>query len=335
MLFSIKNLTKVYGKRTVLNLPDLVFEKGLIYALQGPNGSGKTTLLEILSLLIPPSTGTIIYDNKTIDFANSDLTPLRREIVMVQQHPVLFTTTVYKNLEFGLKIRGISKMERQRIVDESLDLVGMQGFSNALAHKLSGGETQRVAIARALACSPRVMFFDEPTSNVDVENQIVIERIMQDINVQKEISVIFTTHNLTQASRLSHDVISLFDGMQVHTTYENIFAGRILENQDGRRVCLIRDKIGLSLQTEKAGPVKLTIDPLKVKLLAPQETETKENIFDGRLTELAEDQELVRAVVNIGIPIYLLLPRDTLKEKALTVGDAVKVLCPPEAIHVF
>lgn len=335
MLFSIKNLTKVYGKRTVLNLPDLAFEKGFIYALQGPNGSGKTTLLEILSLLTPPSTGTIIYNNKTINFANSDLTPLRREIVMVQQHPVLFTTTVYKNLEFGLKIRGISKMERQRIVEESLDLVGMQGFSNALAHKLSGGETQRVAIARALACSPRVMFFDEPTSNVDVENQIVIERIMQDINVQKEISVIFTTHNLTQASRLSHDVISLFDGRQVHTTYENIFAGRILEDQDGRRLCLIRDKIRLSLQTEKAGPVKLTIDPLKVKLLAPQETEKKENIFDGRLTELAEDQELVRAVVNVGIPIYVLLPRDTLKEKALTVGDAVKVLCPPEAIHVF
>jgi tungstate transport system ATP-binding protein len=335
MLFAIKKLTKVYGNRTVLNLPDLVFEKEIIYALQGPNGSGKTTLLEIMSLLLPPSTGTILYNNKKIDFGNTDLTPLRREIVMVQQNPVLFTTTVYKNLEFGLKIRGIPRMERQKIVQESLDLVGMREFSNAQAHRLSGGETQRVAIARALACSPRVMFFDEPTSNVDVENQIVIERIIQDINVQKKISVIFTTHNLTQASRLSHDVISLFDGRQVHSTYENIFAGRIVEDQAGRRLCLIRDEIGLSLDTEKAGPVRLTIDPLKVTLLRPQEAEGKENIFDGRLTQLSEEQGLVRAVVNIGIPLYVLLPKQSLKERGLTVGDPVKVLCPPEAIHVF
>jgi tungstate transport system ATP-binding protein len=335
MLFSIKNLTKVYGNRTVLDLPDLVFEKGLIYALQGPNGSGKTTLLEILSLLSPPSTGTILYDDKTVDFADSDLTSLRREIVMVQQHPVLFTTTVYKNLEFGLKIRGISKVARQRIIDECLDLVGMQGFSHALAHRLSGGETQRVAIARALACSPRVMFFDEPTSSVDVENQIVIERIMEDINAQKNISLIFTTHNLTQASRLSHDVISLFDGRQVPSTYENILAGHVRVDQRGRKRCLIGETVALSLDTEKKGPVKLTIDPLKIVLLSPQEVAEQENLFHGRLMELAQDQALVRAVVHIGIPLYVLLPGETLKEKGLTVGDPVTVLCPPDAVHVL
>jgi tungstate transport system ATP-binding protein len=335
MLFSVKNLTKVYGERTVLDLPDLVFEKGLIYALQGPNGSGKTTLLETLSLLIPPSTGTILYDGRNIDFTHTDLTSLRREIVMVQQHPVLFTTTVYKNLEFGLKIRGTSRMERQRIIEESLDLVGMQGFSHAWAHKLSGGETQRVAIARAIACSPKVMFFDEPTSSVDVENQIVIERIMQDINVQKNISVIFTTHNLTQASRLSHDVISLFDGRQVPSTYENILAGNIVVDQSGRRQCLIGENLALSLDTEKKGPVKLTIDPLKITLLAPQEFAEQENLFQGRLIELAQDQALVRAVVHIGIPLYVLLPGEALREKGLTVGDPVTVLCPPDAVHVF
>jgi tungstate transport system ATP-binding protein len=179
------------------------------------------------------------------------------------------------------------------------------------------------------------MFFDEPTSNVDVENQIVIERIIQDINVQKKISVIFTTHNLTQASRLSHDVISLFDGRQVYTTYENIFAGRIVEDQAGRKLFSIRGKIGLSLETEKAGPVRLTIDPLKVQLLRPQETAGKVNIFDGRLTQLSEEQDLVRAVVHIGIPLYVLLPKQHFKERGLTLGDPVKVFCPPEASHVF
>jgi hypothetical protein len=89
------------------------------------------------------------------------------------------------------------------------------------------------------------------------------------------------------------------------------------------------------LDTEKKGPVKLTIDPLKISLHTPQEMVQQENLFHGRLMELAQDQALVRAVVNIGVPLYVLLPGEALKEKGLTVGDPVTVICPPEAVHVF
>jgi hypothetical protein len=89
------------------------------------------------------------------------------------------------------------------------------------------------------------------------------------------------------------------------------------------------------LDTEKKGPVKLTIDPLKIVLLSPQEVAEQENLFHGRLMELAQDQALVRAVVHIGIPLYVLLPGETLKKKGLTVGDPVTVLCPPDAVHVL
>ncbi|MBL7180693.1 MAG: ABC transporter ATP-binding protein, partial [Desulfobacterales bacterium] len=137
-LFQIKNLRKVYGSRTVLDIPELDLKKGVRYALVGPNGAGKTTLLEILSLLNHPTAGTVSYNNRPMDFSGSRLHTLRRKIGLVQQNPVLFTTTVYKNLEFGLKIRGIPKDERNRIIAESLDLVGMRQFISAKAHKLSG-----------------------------------------------------------------------------------------------------------------------------------------------------------------------------------------------------
>ena len=101
-LFEIRGLTKVYGQRSVLDIPELDFERGEIYALLGPNGSGKTTLLEVLSLLLPPTAGTIRYLGRRIDFSANNLTALRREIVMVPQNPVLFTTSVYKNVEFDL-----------------------------------------------------------------------------------------------------------------------------------------------------------------------------------------------------------------------------------------
>jgi tungstate transport system ATP-binding protein len=335
MLFEIEDLTKVYGDRTVLDIPELHFEKGIIYALLGPNGSGKTTLLEILSLLMPPTTGIIRYNNLDVDFTGNNLAALRREIVMVQQNPVLFTTTVHKNLEFGLQVRGIPKKEREVIITESLDLVGMQQFVEAEAHKLSGGETQRVAIAQALACSPKAMFFDEPTANVDVENQNAIERIMMEINTQKNISVIFTTHNLIQASRLSRQVISLFEGRAVPSIFENIFSGRVFRDEDGNQFCLIQDRIRLLITTEKMGNVRLSIDPLKLEIWKDQEIQPGGNHFNGRLMQLTDEHDYIRAIVDMGILLNILLPRDVVKDRSLYVGDEVGVFCPPEAIQIF
>jgi len=335
MLFQVRNLKKFYGDRTVLDISELHFEKGIIYALLGPNGSGKTTLLEILSLLMPPTAGSIRYKNKEVDFTGNNLAALRREIVMVQQNPVLFTTTVYKNLEFGLQVRGISKTERARIIEESLDLVGMRQFIGAEAHRLSGGETQRVAIAQALACSPHVMFFDEPTANVDVENQIAIERIMIEINTQKDISVIFTTHNLIQASRLSQKVISLFEGRTVPTIFENIFGGKVVRDEDENQLCLIQDKIRLMIKTEKVGHVRLSLHPLKLKILQTQEINTERNHFSGRLIQLTDEHDYVRAIVDIGIPLNVLLPRNEVRDRSLYVGNEVGIFCPLEAIQIL
>jgi tungstate transport system ATP-binding protein len=335
MLFSIRNLIKVYGQRTVLDIPELDFEKGVIYALLGPNGSGKTTLLEILSLLSPPTRGSVTYEDRSIDFKGNNLTALRREIVMVQQHPVLFTTTVYKNLTFGLKIRGVPKLERERIIKGSLDLVGMGGFLYAEAHKLSGGETQRVAIARALTCDPRVMLFDEPTANVDVENQIAIERILTEINAQKKISVIFTTHNLTQASRFSRRVISLFEGRTVSSMYENIFNGKLIDDQNGEQTCLIQDRVKIFLKTMKAGKVRLAIDPLRMKILTQEAPPESRNVFIGKVIQLTDEEDQIRVVADIGIPVNILIPKDRIKLSPVYIGDTVRIHCPVDAIQIF
>jgi tungstate transport system ATP-binding protein len=99
----------------------------------------------------------------------------------------------------------------------------MRDFGHARAHKLSSGETQRVSIARALACFPEVILLDEPTANVDVENQIAIERIIREINRTKSISVVFTTHNMIQASRLADETVFLYEGKVARSIYENIF----------------------------------------------------------------------------------------------------------------
>ena len=310
----------------------LSLEEGRVLGILGPNGAGKTTLLEILAFLQAPTSGELIFNGERIDFNANALIHLRRKVVIVGQHPILFTTTVSKNLEFPLGVRKLPKENRERMIDELLDLVGMSPFRNARAHNLSGGETQRVAIARALGCSPEVILFDEPTANVDVENQIAIERIIQEVNREKGISVIFTTHDMIQASRLADQTMFLFDGKIAHSTYENIFNGRIELDGDGSKYCIIQSRLRLGVHTHRDGPVRILIDPTRVKVTLDEGEVATENIFCGKLIQLTDEQSRVRALVDVGIPLSVLIPKEQFGKMCLGPGEPVCLTCPPESI---
>ncbi len=215
MLYVISHLKKVFDNRTVLDIPFLEIESGIIYALLGSNGAGKTTLLNILGFLEPPTRGNILYRSGQVIFSTSHLQNLRQEVVLVDQNPILFTTSVFKNVEFGLRIRRIPKNERIKIVIEALDMVGMRHFAQAQAQNLSAGETQRVALARGLVVSPQVLLCDEPTSSVDVEHQTTILNILKQINEERKISIVFTTHDGHQAAFLARHTLSLDRGKLV------------------------------------------------------------------------------------------------------------------------
>lgn len=335
MLYNLKNLKKTYDQRTVLSLDGLRLEKDRVLGLLGPNGAGKTTLLDILAFLTRPSSGEIWFEKEKVAFSGSKLMELRRRVVLVEQQPILFTTTVSMNVEFPLKIRNTPKVERERAVGELLELVGMEMFRNAIGHRLSGGETQRIAIARALACSPEVILLDEPTASVDVENQVTIERIIRDINRTRGISVIFTTHNMLQASRLADETVFLFDGKVAQSIYENIFSGRVEMAANGSTNCVLQNGLKMSVRSQKMGPVRISIDPGSIKFAQGKNDSPTENTFRGRLSQLSDEGSKVRALVDVGIPVSILIPRDEFKTLQLSVGEAVEITCPEEGIEVF
>ena len=339
MIYKVTDLIKIYGSRTVLDIAHLEIEKEQIYALLGANGAGKTTLLNILGLLETPTAGQIQYRSRSVNYSESALQALRKEIVLVSQHPILFTTTVFKNLEFGLKIRKIDKKERIRIIDESLDLVGMREFSNAPAQHLSGGETQRVAIARALALSPRVFLCDEPTSSVDVENQNIIITILRRINEAKKISVLFTTHDRSQAARLAQHTIVLNQGRLVPTMYENIFRGVLQTDPSGQPQCVIQDKMHLSIGghqlIEKPKAVSVFIDPEKIVGRKPSEYPTAANELQGRVVQIIAENGKVRIVVDAGVWVALLVSQRRYQQIGFMVGETIRLSIPPEAINII
>jgi tungstate transport system ATP-binding protein len=339
MLYVLSQLTKIYEKRIVLDIPTLEIEEKGIYALLGPNGAGKTTLLNILGFLEPPTSGYLQYCSMPVRYPESGLQQLRREVVVVDQHPILFTTTVYKNLEFGLKIRGIKKNKRQRIIEEALELVGMQQFAQAPAHRLSGGETQRVALARALAVSPKVFLCDEPTSSVDIENQHAIIRILKQINQIKKIAVLFTTHDRSQAAALAKHTIVLDHGRIVPTHRENIFSADLVVTGQNQYKCIIQDNITLSISkvhvADRYGKVRVFIDPDKIELLRVEEGNFDSNSIPGKVVQVSAENGKIRVVVDTGVWITLFMSQHHYNQTRPLIGEHVTILPTADSIHLL
>ena len=210
--FKLSNITKHYGQREVLNIEEMEIKGGRIYCILGPNGAGKTTLFRIMALLTRNNTGQIHIFGEEVNWNKNQLVRLRRQMAMVTQTSFMFEGSVYYNVAYGLRVRKTALAEENNRVNECLELLGMQSFINHPARSLSGGERQKVAIARALAVKPRVLFLDEPTSNIDPASALDIERYIQFINREMGTTIIMVTHNLFQARRLAEDVSFLWEG---------------------------------------------------------------------------------------------------------------------------
>ncbi|NLF96994.1 MAG: ATP-binding cassette domain-containing protein [Candidatus Riflebacteria bacterium] len=209
-------MKRIHGGRAIVDIERLAIESGKIYALTGPNGAGKTTLLQMLAFIDRPDAGTIKFAGGLVEYDEKHLQPLRRRVVMVDQQPILFSMSVFANVELPLKLRNVKPAERKALVEEALRKVDMLAYSDALGGRLSGGEIQRVAFARALVCRPEVLLLDEPTSNIDKQHQPIIEELIRKAGSEEGVSIIFSTHNLQLADQLANRHLTMESGRVEH-----------------------------------------------------------------------------------------------------------------------
>ena len=183
-----------------------MIREGKTLAILGPSGAGKSTLLRLLNFLEEPDSGQLSYAGQAI----KGVPPLalRRTVTTVFQKPLLFHSSVWNNVAYGLWLRGRRDPKR---VNAVLERVGMLELAKANATTLSGGEAQRVALARALVIEPQVLLLDEPTANLDPANVALIEEILQDLQ-NGPTTLLIVTHNLFQARRLADDAALLING---------------------------------------------------------------------------------------------------------------------------
>lgn len=217
---SIRNLNLSFGAKQVLKNINLDIPEKQIIALVGPSGCGKSTLLRSMNRmhdLVPSAKvrGEVYLDGKNIYAPKTDVVEVRRQIGMVFQRPNPFPKSIYKNISYGLELKGIKKKKHiQKIVEQSLkgsylwEEVKEQLDESAL--DLSGGQQQRLCIARAIAVEPDVILMDEPCSALDPISTARIEELM--LQLKERFTIVIVTHNMQQAQRVADRTAVMYLG---------------------------------------------------------------------------------------------------------------------------
>ena len=205
----IKNLTKVYNKKTVLNNISFKVKNGEFLSILGPSGCGKTTLLKILIGIEEPTSGNIYKDKDDI----TKLDPSKRCMGMVFQNYALFPNmTVLENVTYALNLKLKNKEQSKEESLKMLKMVNMDEHINKYPHELSGGQQQRVAIARTLSLKPDIILLDEPMSALDADNRLSLRKELKEIQKKSKTTMIYITHDQEEAFSLSDRVMVMKDG---------------------------------------------------------------------------------------------------------------------------
>ncbi|MDD2438210.1 MAG: ATP-binding cassette domain-containing protein [Massilibacteroides sp.] len=215
-MIEIKNITKSFDGRIVLNNISAVFEDGKANLIIGRSGSGKTVLIKnIIGLMIPDS-GEILYDNRNfLSMNKAELKPLRKEMGMLFQGSALFDSmTVLENVLFPLDLFSKDSVrERKKRAEFCLDRVNLSDAGHLYPSEISGGMMKRAAIARAIALQPKYLFCDEPNSGLDPKTSLLIDDLIYSITKEYNMTTVINTHDMNSVMNIGDNIIFIQEGI--------------------------------------------------------------------------------------------------------------------------
>jgi len=347
----LKDLTKTYSNKIVVNDVNLQIYEGEILALLGPNGSGKSTILKILAFIESPTGGTVEFQGEKVNYKKTE--QVRLQSTLVFQKTALFSTSVYNNVAYGLKIRGVTKSVQEEEVKKALKLVRLEGFEKRPAKKLSGGEQQRVAIARALALKTKLLLLDEPTANLDPKNSGILEEVIETVNRENKVTMVMATHNMFQAEKLPHHIALMSEGkiteigtpaevfgklsknLASFAAVENTFSGYAKPTSEGTTIVDLGSNVQVEIAEIREGEITIFVNPQDIILCQEPPQSSARNVFNGKITEITDLGNLVNLKVDIGKIFSAQITKRSYNEMTLTLGSQVCIVFKASSVNVF
>jgi putative spermidine/putrescine transport system ATP-binding protein len=205
----LDKLTLAYGDTVAVKDLDLSIAKGELVALLGPSGCGKTTTMRSIAGLLAPTSGRITLDAADITRVSAN----KRNVGLVFQSYALFPhLSVYENVAFGLRLKGVRGQDLDARVSAGIKSVGLASFASRKPTELSGGQQQRVALARSMVMEPKVLLLDEPLSNLDARLRLEMRAELQRVQKETGVTMIFVTHDQIEALALADRIVVMLDG---------------------------------------------------------------------------------------------------------------------------
>ena len=355
-LLEIRNLTVVRGGSRVLRIPSFSLSPSETIALIGPNGTGKSSFLLALAGLLPLASGEILFRGEPIVPGYSS-TEYRRKLAMVFQEPLLFDTTVFKNVAVGLKLRHLSSREIRERVETCLDRFRIAHLADRSARKLSGGEAQRTSLARAFATNPEVILLDEPFVALDPPARQALSDDLEQVLRDSGTSAIMTTHDQLDALRLADRMVVMQQGEIVQSgtpssvmnqpanefvaTFvgmENIFTGVVSEADNG---LFSMTMAGQAMEIMGNGvpgeAVVICIHPehVVISLTNPEPASSARNVFPCRVSKVVQLGLYTKVFLDCGFTLVASITNQSLESLSLKPGSQVFASFKATAVHVF
>jgi len=324
--------------------------KGEYFVLLGMSGAGKSMLLEMIAGLTNPDSGEIILNEKPINKSK----PYEREVGLVfQDHAIFPHLTVGGNIGYALKRQSLSHSAKQELIQSIADRIHIGQLLHRQPSTLSGGELQRVALARTLVQKPEVLLLDEPLAAIDTKLKAEIRSLLRQLNREGQ-TIVHVTHDFDEAISLANRIAIVHEGKIIQTGtpeevfssprsefvahfvgIRNFFKAKLIETETGCIAELGKSLRIVSTQKSGSGEGYLMIRGEDLTISVENYESSARNNFMGKIIEVSGSRSGMDVIINIGVPVHVIVSKESVKDLGLVEGKSVWVHFKASAISII